>query len=182
MQEQSHILPFALSLVDHFAGNKHQYDSDDDSGMGPSTFSDTKSTTLSEVSYAPQSCSKLFEGAVAMVIKSCLRSLCMQLGWCGGMLHPYPIFFLLLRHSEIPTKAIFEAHFLILGKRKFDSYMIMIQIVHILPHTVDIYIYIGAWCLLAPTAEVFRLDSQNCFLPVFHGKQNLNSLDNHLEI
>ena len=93
MQEQSHILPFALSLVDHFAGSKHQYDSDDDSGMGPSIFIDTKSTTLSEVSHAPQSCSKLFKGAVAMVIKSCLCSLCMQLGWCGDMLHPHPFFF-----------------------------------------------------------------------------------------
>ena len=80
------------------------------------------------------------------------------MGTCSTPTHFF--FFFLLRHSEIPAKAIFEAHFLILGKRKFDSYMIMIQIVHIF----------------------FRLDSQNCFLPVFHGKQNLNSLDNHLEI
>ena len=45
----SHIV---LSLChSHFTGKKHQHDPDDDSGMGPSMFTDTKSTTLSEVSY-----------------------------------------------------------------------------------------------------------------------------------
>ena len=78
MQEQFHFLPFTLSLVYHFAGNEHQYDSDDDSGMDPSTFIDTKGTTLSEVSYVPhfnacQSCSKLLEGAVASSSMMCSR-------------------------------------------------------------------------------------------------------------
>ena len=35
----------------HFTDKKHHHDTDDDSGMGPSIFTDTKSTTFSEVSY-----------------------------------------------------------------------------------------------------------------------------------
>ena len=43
-----------INLI-HFTVKKHQHDTDDDSGIGPSTFTDTKSTTLSEVSgYLPQ--------------------------------------------------------------------------------------------------------------------------------
>ena len=42
-----------INLI-HFTVKKHQHDPDDDSGIGPSTFTDTKSTTLSEVSgYLP---------------------------------------------------------------------------------------------------------------------------------
>ena len=48
-----HILPFSLSIgLFHLTEKEHQHDTDDDdSGMGPSTFTDTKSTTFSEVSY-----------------------------------------------------------------------------------------------------------------------------------
>ena len=48
-----HILPFSLSIgLFHLTEKEHQRDTDDDdSGMGPSTFTDTKSTTFSEVSY-----------------------------------------------------------------------------------------------------------------------------------
>ena len=34
-----------------FTEKKHQRDPDDDSGMGPSTFTDTKSTNFSDVRY-----------------------------------------------------------------------------------------------------------------------------------
>ena len=44
------ILPFLSTVICHFTDKKHQHD-DDDSGMGPSTFTDTKTTTVSEVSY-----------------------------------------------------------------------------------------------------------------------------------
>ena len=49
----SHILPFIESIIHTipFTEKKHQHDPDDDSGMGSSTFTDTKSTTFSEVSY-----------------------------------------------------------------------------------------------------------------------------------
>ena len=43
-------LIYHLFFLVHFTVNKHQYDPDDDSGIGPSTFTDTKSTTFSEVS------------------------------------------------------------------------------------------------------------------------------------
>ena len=33
----------------HLTGKKHHHDHDEDSGMGPSIFTDTKSTTFSEV-------------------------------------------------------------------------------------------------------------------------------------
>ena len=35
----------------HFTEKRPHHDPDGDSGMGPSTFTDTKSTTFSEVSY-----------------------------------------------------------------------------------------------------------------------------------
>jgi len=38
-------------LFDYFTEKKHQDDPDDDSGMGTSIFTDTKSTIFSEVSY-----------------------------------------------------------------------------------------------------------------------------------
>ena len=39
-----------------FTEKKYQYDPDDDSGMGPSIFTDTKSTTFSEVRYSHTYC------------------------------------------------------------------------------------------------------------------------------
>ena len=45
-------MSFSVSfMVFHFTEKKHHHDPDDDSGMGPSIFTDTKSTTFSEVSY-----------------------------------------------------------------------------------------------------------------------------------
>ena len=41
----------AFLFVNHFTEDKHHHDPDGDSGLGPSTFTDTKSTTFSEVSY-----------------------------------------------------------------------------------------------------------------------------------
>ena len=49
-----HLLPFFFIYnLCHFTDieKKHQDDTDDDSGMGPSTFTDTASTTFSEVSH-----------------------------------------------------------------------------------------------------------------------------------
>ena len=40
-----------INMNCHFTGKKHQHDLDDDSAMGPSIFTDTKSTTFSEVNY-----------------------------------------------------------------------------------------------------------------------------------
>jgi len=44
-------LPSLSTIVCHFTEEKHQHHDDDDSGMGPSTFTDTKTTINSEVSY-----------------------------------------------------------------------------------------------------------------------------------
>ena len=53
MQGKSHILTFSLLIITEI---KHQHDPDDDSGIGPSTFTDAMSTTFSEVShYIPPS-------------------------------------------------------------------------------------------------------------------------------
>ena len=43
-------LPSLSTTVFHFTEEKHQHH-DHDSGMGPSTFTDTKTTIISEVSY-----------------------------------------------------------------------------------------------------------------------------------
>ena len=42
---------YSHSVSFHFTEKKHQHDPDDDSGMGPSIFTDTKSSIFSEVSY-----------------------------------------------------------------------------------------------------------------------------------
>ena len=41
--------PLHQPLFCHFTGTKHKHDDDDDSDMGPSIFTDTKSTIFSEV-------------------------------------------------------------------------------------------------------------------------------------
>ena len=49
------IFTFCLSLGQFIdTERKHYNDTDDDSGMGPSTFVDTKSSTFSEVNYYSQ--------------------------------------------------------------------------------------------------------------------------------
>ena len=44
----------------HFTEKEHQHDPDEDFGMGPSKFSDAKSTTFSEVSYCLIPCSGVY--------------------------------------------------------------------------------------------------------------------------
>ena len=46
-------LLYQLYIFFHFTDKKFQRYTDDDSGMGSSLFTDTKSTTFSEVSYIP---------------------------------------------------------------------------------------------------------------------------------
>ena len=58
-----------------FTENKHHHDHDHDSGMGPSIFTDTKSTTFSEVSYYfTNACILLCGHSCASVFTSALGS------------------------------------------------------------------------------------------------------------
>ena len=45
------LMLYSVFMVFHFTEKKYQHHPDDDSGVGPSIFTDTKSTTFSEVSY-----------------------------------------------------------------------------------------------------------------------------------